>query len=149
MDRSLFGPVSAKSLSPTPEPMRKVRLAIIANEQTPYRLHLHRRISREMQEVELWSLFTHELASSPWRYEDDPQIRTVLFGKGQSSLPGLRSQLREWAKGGEIVRWLDRQGIRAIVLFGYNDVARVRIVRWAAARSLPCFLFGDSNILGD
>lgn len=122
-------------------------LAIIANEQTPYRLHLHRRICREMPDIQLWSIFTHEVASSPWKYEDDPEIRPVLFGKGESSAPRNTpgSAAREWRKGGEIVRWLATHGVKAIVLFGYNDAARLRIVTWAGRAGVPCFVFGDSN----
>ncbi len=130
---------------------QQLAVAIIANEQTPYRIHLHRRISREMPEIELWSLFTHELASSPWRYKEDPEIRSVLFGEGElsSQKPACATVLKEWIKGGKIVRWLASHGIRVVVLFGYNDVARIRIVRWAAARGVLCFVFGDSNIRCD
>jgi glycosyltransferase involved in cell wall biosynthesis len=142
LPRSVLGP---------PPGQGPLAIAIIANEQTPYRLHLHRRISREMPEVELWTLFTHEGASSPWAYEDDRDIRSVLFGKDESSAgqQRLSKSLREWRKGGRMVRWLASHGIRAIVLFGYNDAARFRTIRWAAAHHIPCFLFGDSNIHGD
>ena len=63
----------------------RIPVAIIVNEQTPYRLHLHRRIIREIPEIELWSLFTHELATSPWRYRELDEIRPVLFGAGEST----------------------------------------------------------------
>jgi glycosyltransferase involved in cell wall biosynthesis len=127
---------------------RRLRIAVIANEQTPYRLNLHRRIAREMPEIDLWSLFTHEVASSPWHYLDDPQIRCVLFGRGQAirEPDTARAFFREWTKGGRITRWLEEHDIGAIVLYGYNDVARLRIVRWAAHKRVPCFLFGDSNL---
>lgn len=126
-------------------------LAIIANEQTPYRMHLHRRIAEELQEVELWSLFTHELASSPWRYVDSPEIRPVLFGKGAASASqGSLGEIgREWRKGGQILHWLSARPVGAVVLNGYNDLARLRIILWCKARRRPCFLFGDSNSKGD
>src|SRR5712692_3207196 len=128
MDGDVAGSICAMS--------RALAVAIIANEQTPYRLHLHRRICREMPEIELWSLFTHEVASSPWRYEDDPEIRPVLFGKGKPS--GQRqtvgSAFTEWIKGGEMVRWLGCNRIQAIIVYGYNDAARLRIIRWAASQ---------------
>ncbi len=104
-----------------------------------------------MPEIELWSLFTHELASSPWRYDEDPEIKPVLFGKNETS--GISyspiSFIKQWAKGGEVIDWLISKRIQAIVLYGYNDLARLRIVRWAARRQIPCFIFGDSNIRGD
>ncbi len=128
-----------------------VPLAIISNEQTPYRIHLHRRIAREMPEVMLWSLFTHEAASSPWPYQEVAEIRPVRFGEGEPSTQQGRVDLfwHEWAKGGRITAWLARQGIRAVVLGGYNDPGRIRILRWCDGNGIRCFLFGDSNILND
>jgi len=35
------------------------------------------------------------------------------------------------------------------VVFGYNDAARLRIVRWCKRNGVPVFVFGDSNIRGD
>jgi glycosyltransferase involved in cell wall biosynthesis len=128
-----------------------IPLAIIANAQTPYRLHLHQRLVDELPEIELWSLFTHEVSNAPWRYRDVERIRPVLFGRGEQSRDQdrLARQRHEWNKGGEIIDWLKQHGIRAIVLFGYNDLSRVRIIRWAHQQHIPCFLFGDSNILTD
>src|SRR5262245_668592 len=121
-------PFSTTCLSPNPKRhSKRLALAIIAKEQTPYRLHLHRRICREIPEVELWSLFTHEVATSPWGYEDDRTIRSVLFGKGEriAQRVTLQGFLRDWIKGERIVRWLGCNGIQAIVVYGYNDVAHV------------------------
>ncbi len=131
--------------------MNPIRLAIIANEQTPYRLHLHRRIVRELPEVELWSLFTHEHASSPWQYRDVPEIRPVLFGRGESTQAGtgLGGPWRAWQKAGEIIQWLEAHQIEMLIVLGYNDLTRLRLIRWAEQRRIPCYLFGDSNVLGD
>jgi len=126
-------------------------IAIIANEQTPYRLHLHRRIVREVLDIELWSLFTHELASSPWCNQNCPEVRPVIFGRGESStvVLSIPSLWREWAKGGTIIQWLVEYKAQAVVLFGYNDTARLRLLLWCRRNNVPCFLFGDSNIKGD
>lgn len=145
MERDIPGLVPEAALRHGRSPLR---LAIIANEQTPYRLHLHRRICREMPETELWSIFTNEVASSPWQYQDDPEIRSVLFGDISPGLPSrtIGEAFRQWTKGSRIVGWLASHRIGAIILYGYNDLVRLRIVRWAAAQKVPCFLFGDSNI---
>lgn len=126
-------------------------LAIISNEQTPYRLHLHRRIAAEIPELRLWSLFTHETASSPWKLAPCPEINPVWFGAGHSSREQARltRALKEWRKGGAILRWLQERDIRAVVVLGYNDLGRIRIIKECHRRRLPCFLFGDSNILCD
>src|SRR5665213_309027 len=126
-----------------------IPIAIVVNEQTPYRLHLHRRIVREIPEIELWSLFTHEVATSPWQYQSLQEIRPVLFGAGQSTAgqDSASNALREWRKGGEITKWLREHRIRALILYGYNDPARLRILLWCRKHHITCFLFGDSNLL--
>jgi glycosyltransferase involved in cell wall biosynthesis len=126
-------------------------LAIISNEQTPYRLHLHRRIATELPELRLWSLFTHEKASSPWKLTECPEINPVWFGAGDSSQDQakLSHAIKEWRKGGAILRWMQDRDIRAVVVLGYNDWGRWRILQGCRRRGIPCLLFGDSNILCD
>jgi glycosyltransferase involved in cell wall biosynthesis len=128
-----------------------IPVAIISNEQTPYRNHLHSRIVREVPEILLWSVFTHQLASSPWHTEASEIIRPVLFGKGERSVDQsvLRFQVREWKKGGGIINWCRDQGIRAVIINGYNDLGRIRLMRWCHTNRVPCFVFGDSNIRCD
>src|SRR5204862_428730 len=53
-------------VTPTPATSDRPRVALLCNTLTPYRLHLHRRLAREVPEVEFWSLFTHVDSSSPW-----------------------------------------------------------------------------------
>lgn len=123
-------------------------LAIIANELTPYRLHLHRRIVAELPEVTLWSVFTHE---GPYAEPIDPAIRPVRFGAGERAADPITALtlMREWRKGGRIIRWLESAGVNQVILFGYNDPARLRVFRWCAVRGIACYVFGDSNVLGD
>lgn len=128
-----------------------IPIALINNEQTPYRIHLHQRLVRELPALQIWSLFTHEQASSPWRYRPVEEIRPVQFGSGEHSAgqSSPRFFWREWRKGGRIIRWMRQHGIQAVVLGGYNDAARIRIILWCRRNGIPCFLFGDSNIRGD
>jgi glycosyltransferase involved in cell wall biosynthesis len=99
----------------------------------------------------LWSIFTHQFASSPWRSEADDTIRPVMFGNGErsSDQSSILRQPREWLKGGRIIEFCRRQGIRAVIVNGYNDLGRLRIIRWCARSGIPCYLFGDSNIRCD
>jgi glycosyltransferase involved in cell wall biosynthesis len=128
-----------------------VPIAIISNEPTPYRNHLHRRIVAEVPEVLLWSLFTHPLPSSPWPQGADEAIRPVLFGKGErsSDQSSILRQPGEWYKGGRIIDFCRQHNVRAVIVNGYNDLGRLRIIRWCARHSIPCYLFGDSNIRCD
>jgi glycosyltransferase involved in cell wall biosynthesis len=125
--------------------------AIVANSLTPYRLNLHRRLVREIPELRLWSVFTHEASNANWTIQATPDIGPVYFGPGENShnQSRLLAQPHEWRKAGQIIRWLKAQNVRAIVLLGYNDLGRVRILRFCRRYNLPCFLFGDSNIRCD
>jgi len=131
--------------------LRRLRLAIIANAPTPYRTHFHRRVARELQGVELWSLYSHGISNSSWAHATDPITRPVWFGQGERSdhQGALRRQLHEWRKGGRIIDWLVRERIDAVVVGGYNDLGRARVIRWCRGHGVPCFLFADSNIRGD
>lgn len=127
------------------------RIAIISNSQTPYRMHVHQRIVRELNEVELWSVFTHEASNSPWSIQPPPELRPVYWGQGEKSeaQSHLANQGNEWRKGRSVMRWIVETGVRFVVLEGYNDLGRLRIL-WGCRRSgIPCFVFGDSNILAD
>lgn len=126
-------------------------VAIVSNSQTPYRLHLHRRIAAEIPQIKLWSLYTHETSNAAWAFEAPVEIGPVLFGKGEASSEQdkPRHALKEWKRGGRIIAWLKANDIRFVVMMGYNDAGRMRIIRWCRRQGVPCFLFGDSNIHGD
>ncbi len=126
-------------------------LAIVANALTPYRLHLHKRLIREIPELQIWSLFTHDASNADWTIRASSDIRPVYFGPGEKSQSQshLSRQPHEWRKGGHIIKWLRAHHIRAVVLLGYNDLGRLRILHFCCHHNLPCFLFGDSNILCD
>ena len=126
-------------------------VAVVANTSTPYRTHLHRRIVQEMPEIRLWSLFTHELGTSPWLDPPPQEIRPVSFGPGEDALKQDRPSRagHEWRKGGRVIDWLREHRVRAVVMLGYNDPGRLRIIRWCARNAVPCLLFSDNNIHGD
>jgi glycosyltransferase involved in cell wall biosynthesis len=127
-------------------------IAIISNSHTPYRLHLHQRIAKEVPEIKLWSVYTHETSNAPWTFDGaQDDIGAVMFGKGENcdQQADPRRSLREWRRGGRIIRWMKQQRVRFVLMMGYNDAGRMRIIRWCHNNHIPCWLFGDSNILGD
>lgn len=132
-------------------PSSTLRLAIIANAPTPYRTHFHRRVAREILGVELWSAYTHETSNSPWSETTDAITRPAWFGLGEQAgdQGALSRQLHEWRKGGRLVTWLRQVKIDAVVVIGYNDLGRMRVMWWCRRHGIPCFLWADSNIRGD
>src|SRR5438067_8401729 len=93
---------------PIPPTDRRPAIAIVSNSQTPYRLHLHRRIAAEIPQVKLWSLYTHETSNSNWEFQAPPEIGAVQFGKGETiaEQDKLTNAFKEWRRGGRIIRWL-------------------------------------------
>jgi glycosyltransferase involved in cell wall biosynthesis len=126
-------------------------VAIIANVQTPYRAHLHRRLVREIPEVRIASLFTHDQPDQAWEARPDPEINPVEFGCGEPvSEQGKPSRWwSDWRKGGRMIRWLRENHAAAVLVGGYNDPSRVRVIAWCARAGVPCFLYADSNVHGD
>jgi glycosyltransferase involved in cell wall biosynthesis len=131
--------------------VRLPAVAIVVNSLPPYRLHLHRRIAREMGgEIVMQTICTHEVDYAH-AYAPTADINAISFGPGHPFTRQLKLRYvpSEWLKGGRIIRWFKRNGVKAVVLLGYNDAGRIRILRWCHRHGVPCLLFGDSNILGD
>jgi glycosyltransferase involved in cell wall biosynthesis len=130
-------------------------IAWISNSLPPYRLFSFRRLIREIPEIELWSLFTHgpgkSTANLPWKQDYPADIRPVLFHSGEPLARRLnvRTAVSEWNKGGRMIRWLKEHYAQAVIVGGYNDFGRLRVIRWCGRQRIPCFLVADSNIYGD
>jgi glycosyltransferase involved in cell wall biosynthesis len=126
-------------------------IAMINNVQTPYRIHLHLRIARELPEIRLASVFTHDQGDQAWASSHVDEINPVYFGHGHAVVEqdDPRMAGREWRKGGAIIRWLKENKPAAVFVSGYNDLARLRIISWCHRNGLPCFMAGDSNLRGD
>jgi glycosyltransferase involved in cell wall biosynthesis len=125
-------------------------VAIISHSLTPYRLHLHRRIMRELPEFDLASLFTACEHESPWTARSPVDIHPVQFGReSKANQSRLTQAMQDWQKGGRIVSWLRANPVRAVILGGYYDATRLRVLRWCNRHNVPCLVFGDTNIYSD
>ncbi len=128
-----------------------VRVAIVSNALTPYRIQLHSRIADECPGLDLWSFFTHEHSNAPWSLRAPEKIRSVFFGHGEESeKQGFATRpLHEIRKARRIEERLNQIAVDAVILFGYNDWCRLHLIAWCRHRRVPLFLFGDSNPVGD
>src|SRR2546423_1026379 len=92
--------------APPEVPRAVAEVAIIAPSIAPYRVHLHRRIVRELAAVRLWSVFTHEGGIAPWAFQPPAEINPISFGPGESGPLDAypKHLLHEWRKAGRIIR---------------------------------------------
>lgn len=146
----MTGSLSAAS-PPDASTKDRPRLAIVANAPAPYRIAQHTRLARELTEVETFSLFKHEFNNQRYTLELPDEIKPVVFGVGEAmdSKNKGAAALKQWSRGGEIIRWIETAGVDALIVTGYNDLGLLRLIGHAHKRGLPCFMFTDSNVHGD
>jgi glycosyltransferase involved in cell wall biosynthesis len=139
---------ASSSTRPDPAPPA---LAIISNEPTPYRLHVLKRVARELPDVKLHSLFTHTIdePSAPWRMQIPQEINPVFFP--DAALSGHNPVgPRAVALYRSVRDYLSEHRVKLAVLLGYNDLARLLLLRWASGQGrLPRLLTGDSNVFAE
>lgn len=126
-------------------------LAIVSNALTPYRVHLHRRIAKEIPEFRLHSIFTHGGTDFTWKMDVPESIGAVSFASRDASTgksPWLRL-FAHYRKGSRILNYLRRHDVKAVILHGYNDATRLRLAMACPKYGIRVFLRGDSNIKGD
>src|SRR3954466_2234534 len=107
-------------------------LAIISGQPTPYRLHFLKRVAQELNQVRLFSVFTHEGGDNAWSVAPPTEINPVLFGPGEDARnqDKVKFAWREWRRGGRVIRWMRETGIGSVLMVGYNDPGRLRIIRY-------------------
>lgn len=103
-----------------------------------------------MPEVRLISVFTHDKgAATPWDFSAPQEINPVLMGAGHEPADAAAKPVREWVKAKSICDLLAREGVTDVIVNGYADVGRLRIIRYCRANGIRCFLFADSNARSD
>lgn len=134
--------------APPPDPAGRADVVIITNVPTPYRLALHRRIDAELPGVRLLTIYTHDVADQAWALDAGDEGRTFCFGQGESAANSTRlsAARREFAKGGRIIGFLEKIRPAAVLLCGYNDPGRLRILASLRRSGTKVFLVADSNV---
>jgi len=126
-------------------------LAILANVLTPYRVHLHARVAKEVPELQLHSILTHSFTEFRWQIDLPEGINLVRFTERNqpAKSSALWYALTDFRKAGRILKYFEQHNIRAVVVPGYNDLTRLLLLRACRKRGIAVFLRGDSNIKGD
>jgi glycosyltransferase involved in cell wall biosynthesis len=149
------------------------RLVVVCNTLTPYRVHWHTRLAREIPELELHTLLYPCREKLAWTYDSfPPELRVKVFEpvrpKALDELVVLRANTpmakllspraifvrlsaawAEWKKAGEALRWLDEVQPAALLINGYGGICEARALLWSKKRRVPSFVWSDSNIYSD
>jgi glycosyltransferase involved in cell wall biosynthesis len=129
---------------------RMTDFAVISNVPTPYRLHVLRRLSRELPGARLHSIFTHrsEAATGAWKLDLESEIRPFTPPAAETDLRTFRSS-RSAAQFAQIRDHLTQHQVKLIILLGYADAVRLKLIRWAKDQRIPLLLAGDSNVFSE
>ena len=125
-------------------------IAYISNGFTHYNVHFLKRVHRELLEIDLRCCYTHEFSMGNWAIPTD-ELNIIQFGQGQWATEASRASrhVAEYRKAGRIIEYLARTNVAAVIMMGYNDLGRLRIIRWCQKNLIPCYIWGDSNIKSD
>ncbi|MFN4243471.1 MAG: glycosyltransferase [Tepidisphaerales bacterium] len=125
-------------------------LAIVADAPTPYRLAFHVRLARELAPLRLVSYFTHPESNAPWALNLPPEIGPVrLCEQRDTHEAGFRNQIHQFRRAGRILRDFKAAPPAAVIINGYNDLGRLRVLSWCKRHRIPAFIWGDSNLFSD
>lgn len=126
-------------------------LAIICNSLPPYRVHLHHRLRKELTGWRILTINTHQDMSRAWSTEGIDQINLRDLSDQVTGVKTSRiiGHIKEWKRGKRIISELNEQKADAVIVNGYNDLGRIRVLRWCKASNRPCFMWADSNIASD
>lgn len=150
---------------------RPRRLAVLCGELTPYRVHFHRRLARELHGFSLSTLLYTNRNSTPWKGLDAPEIGVLNFVPARPAgsqeiqvirsnnlralvrhpqlVPRWRTFLAEWAESSRLLDWLRENRPEAVIVNGYYGLAYLRTIAWCWRNNVPAFLFADSNVHAD
>lgn len=126
-------------------------MVIVTNSLPPYQVHFHRRLAAELPETPLTVITTHRDRERAWRSELPAGVKYIDLS-GDQPIPagaGGNFSLREWRRGGAVIREIRRLVPAAVIVYGYYDLGRVRTLRWCANRGVAAFIWADSNVRGE
>jgi len=125
----------------------KATVALVNTGLPPFRVYAHQRFADEIPEIRLLTVLTHGDASRVWNHERPESIGFVDVTNGDRESDATLK--KDWARGKQIIDLLRREDVKAVVLGGYNDFGRLRVLNWCRRHRVPIFLWSDNNIAGD
>ncbi len=126
-------------------------IAYVVHMLSPFRVHMQRRIARELPGIRLATLLSWSQEAHLWKYGPIPEIGLATFPGGvKEDEHGTLAYVRkDWRAGARLIEWFERERPSACVACGYAFPSHYRLIRHLWRRRLPYFLWSDSNIKGD
>lgn len=128
-----------------------VRLAVLTNCMTPYRVNLHRRLVAELPEVDLHTLVTHGRGDFVWEERGEFGFRVVEFAGPRETANDnlLRAPHRVFAerrKARRIIHYLRDNQIDAVISLIPNYASYLWTLRACRRMGVRVFVRSDANI---
>jgi glycosyltransferase involved in cell wall biosynthesis len=121
------------------------------NELTPYRLHVMRRVLREVEDLKVINVFTHSVEnnSMPWKMEVDPDL-CVMF-RADLAIPYPECYVHR--NTFRLASWIKQIVAAArptfVLMHGHNDATRLLLIRHLRKHSIPTLHASDANLFDE
>src|SRR5690349_10899150 len=108
----------------------KPGLGILVTSLTPYHLNLFRSIVAGIPELQLHLLVSHGAEDFNWNLEVPAEIRLSHFGVAGEDVYDnpLRHPLRDWRKGGRLIRYIRQHDVKAVICTAYRFISHLRLM---------------------
>ncbi|MBV5329507.1 MAG: glycosyltransferase family 4 protein [Chlorobium sp.] len=123
-------------------------LVVVSNGVTPYGVHFLKRVAAELCAYRLKTIYSYEFSMGRWSVELPDSINACIVGKDEDA-SGKRSFFSEICRGRELIREIKKAKPSAIMILGYSPMSHFMVLEWCKSNSIPCLMWGDSNIKGD
>lgn len=134
----------------------RVRLGVMVNAPSPYRLYQNQRLAKELPgkgipRVELTSVFLAGANNQAWSFDAMDSIGAVVLDPSKAATPSStwRTAVTDTIRGFRAIRAFRRRKIDAAVVFGYSQIESWMVMLWGRLAGVPCFLAGDCNAACD
>jgi glycosyltransferase involved in cell wall biosynthesis len=123
-----------------------MKLLFVAQSPTPYWLHFIRRARSELAGTDVRTLFTHSVSNAPWALDVGTELNAVVLGVGGHSKNPLADVRRDLGVYHKVLAELHQDLRETVVLVGgYNDAGRLRLLQHCRVHDVPVLMFADSN----
>ncbi|WP_197527155.1 glycosyltransferase [Pirellulimonas nuda] len=121
------------------------------NALPPYQAHFQKRLAEDLPEVRLVVVITHRDRERDWQAEAAQGVEYIDLSDGDPIPARARGHfsVREWRRGSKLIAVLRRLAPAAVIVGGYYDIARIRLLRWCPQAGISTYIWADSNLRGE